>query len=60
MSLRELVRDVARVTGETRREIRRRGFQPLTLPAESATDDDAEGTVVDWDELEAERPVLFP
>ena len=60
MSLRELVRDVARVTGETRREIRRRGFQPLTLPAESAADDDADGTIVDWDELESDRPVLFP
>ena len=60
MSPRELVHNVARVTGETRREIRRRGFQPRTLPAESAADDDAEGTVVDWDELEADRPVLFP
>ena len=60
MSLRELVRDVARITGETRREIRRRGFQPMALPAEPVADDDADGTIVDWDELEADRPVLFP
>ena len=60
MSPRELVRDLARVTGETRREIRRRGFQPMILSANPTAEDDAEVSVVDWDELEAERPVLFP
>jgi len=60
MSPRELVHNVARVTGETRREIRHRGFQPMILPADPTTEDDAEVAVVDWDELEAERPVLFP
>lgn len=58
MSPLELERAVASVTGETRREIRRRGFQLVTPDAESAGDDDV--SVVDWDALEAERPVLFP
>lgn len=60
MSPRELERNVARITGETRREIRRRGFQAMNLPADPDAEDDAEAAVVDWDELESERPVLFP
>ena len=60
MSPQDLERNVARVTGETRREIRRRGFQPMIFPADPAADDDTERTVVDWDELDAERPMLFP
>lgn len=58
MSPVELERAVASVTGETRREIRRRGFQLVTPDTESVGDDDL--SVVDWDALEAERPVLFP
>ena len=58
MSPLELERAVASVTGETCREIRRRGFQLVTPEAEASGDDDV--SVVDWDALEAERPVLFP
>lgn len=58
MSPFELEHAVASVTGETRREIRRRGFQLVTPEAEISVDDDI--SVVDWDALEAERPVLFP
>lgn len=57
MSPCELERAVAEVTGETRREIRRRGFQLLS---ETEATDDVDAAVVDWDALEAERPVLFP
>ena len=58
MSPTELERAVASVTGETRREIRRRGFQLVTPEFDIAGDDEA--SVVDWDALEAEQPVLFP
>ena len=57
MSPCELERAVAEATGETRREIRRRGFQLLS---ETEATDDVDAAVVDWDALEAERPVLFP
>jgi hypothetical protein len=64
MTLSELERAVARSTGETRREIRRRGFQPLQadsgLLVVGDRDEAATVGVVDWDALEAERPVLFP
>jgi len=59
MSPTELERAVAAATGETRREIRRRGFQLLT-PELDLTADGDEVAVVDWDALDAERPVLFP
>lgn len=59
MSPCELERAVARATGESRREIRRRGFQPLVPELEAAVDGD-DGVVVDWDLLEAERLVVFP
>ena len=49
MSPHELVHNVARVTGETRHEIRRRGFQPVIVPADPTAEDDAEVAVVDWD-----------
>ncbi|MBL9083329.1 MAG: hypothetical protein JNK76_16055 [Planctomycetales bacterium] len=54
MKLSELERAVARSTGETRREIRRRGFQPLQADAEFNIvpgDYDYAATVgvVDWD-----------
>ena len=58
MSPYELERAVAQATGETRREVRRRGFQ--LVAAEESADEANEGTVVDWDAVEAERPVLFP
>jgi len=59
MSPTELERAVAAATGETRREIRRRGFQLLTPELDLAADGD-DGSIVDWDALDAERPVLFP
>ena len=59
MSPCELERAVAQATGETRREIRRRGFQPLFPEIDPAFDAD-EGAVVDWAVVDAERPVLFP
>ncbi|MBL9090494.1 MAG: hypothetical protein JNL96_04680 [Planctomycetaceae bacterium] len=60
MSPFELERAVAQATGESRREIRRRGFQPLPLAEESRDEVDAHLGVIDWDVLQAERPVLFP
>lgn len=60
MSPYELERAVALATGETRREIRRRGFQPLSLTDDVRGDDELKIGVVDWDLLQAERPLLFP
>ncbi|MBA4017732.1 MAG: hypothetical protein C0483_11210 [Pirellula sp.] len=60
MSPPELERAVALATGESRREVRRRGFQPLPLAEEPPDDHDTNVGVVDWDLLQAERPVLFP
>ena len=61
MGSRELEFAVAAVTGETRREIRRRGFQPLVLDRDPHADDTLTTVgVVDWDALQAERVVLFP
>ena len=62
MLIKDLERAVALATGETRREIRRRGFgladpfgvefdpEPLDLPLH----------VVNWDDVDAQRPALFP
>ena len=59
MSPFELERAVAQATGESRREIRRRGFQPLVPDCEP--DGEVENvTDVDWDLVDAERLVLFP
>ncbi|MBL9089966.1 MAG: hypothetical protein JNL96_01995 [Planctomycetaceae bacterium] len=58
MSPYELERAVAQATGETRREVRRRGFQ--LVAAEDMADEASEGAVVDWDAVEAERLVVFP
>jgi hypothetical protein len=58
MSPTELERAVASATGETRREIRRRGFQLVSPEVDIPIDDEA--SIVDWDALEAERPMLFP
>lgn len=61
MSPPELERAVAAATGESRREVRRRGFPPLPLAEEPPDDDhDTNVGVVDWDLLQTERPVLFP
>ena len=61
MSRYELERAVALATGESRREIRRRGFQPLVFGEDpSGGEFDAELGVVDWDQLAAERLLLFP
>ncbi len=61
MGSRELEFAVATVTGESRLEIRRRGFQPLVLYGEPHADDTPTAVgVVDWDALQAERFVLFP
>lgn len=62
MPVTNLERAVARATGETCREIRRLGFaladpqqvefdpEPFELPPQ----------VVDWDDVDAQRPALFP
>ena len=54
MTQAELNRAVARATGESTREIARRGFVLLTpIPVER------EPLVVDWDRLDAERRTSF-
>ena len=57
-----LERAVARATGETLGEIRRRGFGPADLydVAFDPEPDDLPPQIVDWDELEAGRLVLVP
>jgi hypothetical protein len=60
MKLPELERAVARATGESRREVRRRGFQALAWSEALIDDDEPNVGVVDWDLLEHQRPVLFP
>lgn len=58
MSQAELERQVSRLTGESVREVRRRGFSILT-PQPSVfdpnADDLSEPQLVDWDDLEANR-----
>jgi hypothetical protein len=62
MSRISLERAVARATGESRREIRRRGFGLVNLldVEFDREPNDLSPQFVDWDELEANRPVLFP
>jgi hypothetical protein len=57
-----LNRAVARATGETVREIRRRGFGPADLlnPEFDPEPDETSPQTVDWDELAEERYALFP
>ena len=52
---------VSRATGETVREIRRRGFS-LAAPPEVVYDPEPfrRPQIVDWDELDRQRPSLFP
>lgn len=62
MSPSRLIRAVARATGETTREIRRRGFGPAD-PFEPEFDlepDETSPQTVDWDALAQERHSLFP
>jgi hypothetical protein len=62
MSPYRLDRAVARATGETVREIRRRGFE-LVDPADVDFDPEPNATapqIVDWDALAAERIALLP
>ena len=55
MNQSQLNREVAQATGESIDTIARIGFVPLTTyPVER------EPLVVDWDELEETRDVLFP
>ena len=57
----EVEKAVALATGETRREIRRRGFSivqsEITLDAEYGI---RAPQMIDWDELDAMRVGLFP
>ena len=52
---------IARLTGEDRRTIRRLGFSPLQpMPLQQHTDgDNRKPLVVDWDELELERTLAM-
>jgi hypothetical protein len=62
MTALQIARAVARATGESVREIRRRGFS-LADPVEVDFDpepDDRSPLMVDWDELDAQRVGLFP
>ena len=59
MSPIELQRAVCRATGESRREIKRLGFQVIEVDVPEEGDDASPG-IVDWDQLDAERTALFP
>ena len=51
---------IARVTGEDRRTIARRGFSPLNFgPVELEDDDFHDPQVVDWDQLERDRGLVI-
>jgi len=62
MTRREFDRAVANATGESLREIRRRGFGPALQPVLDfeAYECERSPQLVDWDELSADRPSLFP
>ncbi len=54
-------RAVSQATGESRREIRRRGFQPLLLsPEEHPAVNEESAGAVDRDTRPVELAVLFP
>lgn len=59
MSPIELQRAVCRATGESRREIKRRGFQIIEVDVPDEGEESSPG-IVDWDQLDAERTALFP
>ena len=53
----ELNRKIAALTGESLTTIRNLGFVPLTsVPYER----DRDPLVVDWDEVEQQRAILYP
>lgn len=62
MTHRQLSRAVAVATGESLREIRRRGFGPADPPEVDfdPEPDDLPPQIVDWDSLALERCALFP
>lgn len=60
MTQQELNREVARVTGEAVGTIAGRGFVPLTHGPVERERDSREPLWVDWDEVEANREVLYP
>ncbi len=54
-------RAVSRATGESVREISRRGFSLADLiEVDYDPESEVSPQVVDWDELDAQRPSLFP
>ena len=62
MTQKDLNRAVATATGESLREIRRRGFS-LADPGDFEFDSEpcvSLPQIVDWDQLDAQRPALFP
>lgn len=56
MNQREINRQVAQATGESVREISRRGFSLFDTPEL----EQLEQTTVDWDEVQQSRDVVFP
>ena len=60
MRQRDLIRAVARRTGESRRTIARRGFDPLDWLDASCDDAARPPLMVDWDELDDARAQLDP
>lgn len=59
MSPIELERAVCRATGESRRELKRRGFQLIEVETAEEPEPSPLG-IVDWDLMDAERLALFP
>jgi len=62
MTQSQIEHSVSHATGETVREIRRRGFS-IADPLEVEFDPEPcqlPPQVVDWDQLDAQRPSLFP
>jgi hypothetical protein len=61
MQMTPLEEAVARATGESLREIRRRGFGLLNQSGATEPEPyDNLPNIVDWDELDAQRVALFP
>ena len=50
----EIDREVAQVTGESRKTISQRGFSLVPSSQQQ------EPQVIDWDKVESEREILFP
>ncbi len=57
MTQAELNREVASATGESMSTVRQMGFVPL-MPVPYERDRDP--LVVDWDEIEQQRAILYP